>query len=288
VAHVFEMQARIDEGIRWLEETSRHWDPTSTLALHNFWHLALYDLDLGDADRALALYDGKVRARRNDVALEMIDASALLWRLQLLGHDVSERFERLADDWRRRIEDRYYVFNDVHALLAFLGGRRRDDARAIVAEVERVAREEGTNGRMAREVGLPLCRALLAFARGDHARAAETLSSVREVAHRFGGSNAQRDLLSLTLLEAALRGGEAELARGIASERTRLRPANPASWIATARALELSGEREEAAAAREQAARLRARFSAAARPPPEGAPEREPLPGGEGARASAA
>jgi hypothetical protein len=153
-------------------------------------------------------------------------------------------------------------FNDVHALMAFLGAHRTEDARAIVAAVERAAGEPGTNGRMAREVALPVCRALVAFEEGDHAACVEALLPVRDWAFRFGGSNAQRDVLSLTLLEAAMRSGDAALARALATERTRLRPANPAGWVAAARALELAGAGPEAAQAREQAARLRARLVA--------------------------
>jgi predicted Zn-dependent protease len=98
----------------------------------------------------------------------------------------------------------------------------------------------------------------VAFSRGDHAACAETLLSVRETAMRFGGSNAQRDVLSLTLAEAALRGRDVPLSRALASERTRLRPANPAAWGVAARALELAGDRDGAGRAREQAARLSA------------------------------
>ena len=49
VAHVMEMQARLDEGISWLETTSRSWARDNGFAYHNHWHLALYHLDLGDA-----------------------------------------------------------------------------------------------------------------------------------------------------------------------------------------------------------------------------------------------
>ena len=56
---------------------------------------------------------------------------------------------------------------------------------------------------MSREVGLPLARALAAFGRQDYAATVELLTPIRANAHRFGGSHAQRDVLHLTLLEAA-------------------------------------------------------------------------------------
>jgi tetratricopeptide (TPR) repeat protein len=262
VAHVMEMQGRIGEGIAWLGETSGSWEPENALSVHNYWHLALYHLDSGDAAKALALYDARIRPARSDVALEMVDASALLWRLHLAGHDVGTRFEALAEDWARRIDDAYYAFNDAHALMALLGADRRADADRLLATVERHASDRGTNGRMIREVGLPLCRALSAFARGAYAECAEEILAIRDHAMRFGGSNAQRDVLSLTALEAARRGGLVPLARALASERTRLRPTNPAGWAVAARVHEQAGDAEGAAWARAQAARLRERFAA--------------------------
>ena len=47
------------------------------------------------------------------------------------------------------------------------------------------------------------------------ARPCIALRGVREFAHRFGGSHAQRDLLDLTLIEAALRSGQAALAKAL-------------------------------------------------------------------------
>ena len=53
------------------------------------------------------------------------------------------------------------------------------------------------------------------------------LRPIRSDAHRFGGSHAQRDLLDLTLIEAALRGGDPALGAALARERAMLKPASP-------------------------------------------------------------
>jgi hypothetical protein len=58
---------------------------------------------------------------------------------------------------------------------------------------------------MTRLVGYPACRALLAFARGDYGAAEALLRSLPPVAHRIGGSHAQRDVLHLTRAAAAAR-----------------------------------------------------------------------------------
>ena len=57
-------------------------------------------------------------------------------------------------------------------------------------------------GETTRQVGLPACRALIAFGRGNDTLAINLLASLPALAHRLGGSHAQRDVLNLTLLKA--------------------------------------------------------------------------------------
>jgi tetratricopeptide (TPR) repeat protein len=254
VAHVMEMQGRLAEGVRWLGEREADWAHDNGFAFHNWWHLALYHLDLGDSERVLALYDTAIRPKPSAVVLESIDAAALLWRLSLRGVDVGARWEELADTWEPTVEHGFYAFNDMHAMMALVGAGRDEAAASLLARVARAAAGSGTNAMMAREVGLPACRALAAFGRGDYAAAIADLVAIRPIAQRFGGSHAQRDVIALTLAEAALRAGEGALARAVMAERIAAKPVNPFGWRATARALDLLGRGVEAEQARARAA----------------------------------
>jgi tetratricopeptide (TPR) repeat protein len=258
VAHVLEMEGRHGDGIRWLGGRSADWAPENLFAFHNWWHLALYHLDLGDNERVLELYDTAIRPQTSAVALEMVDACSMLWRLHLRGVDVGNRWTELADQWETTLGDAYYAFNDAHAMMAFVGAGREAAARDLLAALDRRAAGTGTNAMMTRDVGLPLARALYAFGRGDYNDAVDWLLGLRSIAHRFGGSNAQRDVIGLTLVEAALRGGQARLARALAAERTDLKPTSPFNWATTARALRLMGDRTGAEQARMTAAALAA------------------------------
>jgi tetratricopeptide (TPR) repeat protein len=243
VAHVMEMQGRLPEGIEWLESRAPDWSVDNGFAFHNWWHLALYYLDLGETGKVLDLYDRRIRPARSQVILEMIDATAMLWRLHLRGVDVGERWQELADSWEPLAADGHYAFNDVHAMMAFVAAGREEAERTLLATLRaRADRSGGTNAVMTREVGLPVCVALRAFGRGEWDVAIEMLRPVRLVASRAGGSHAQRDILSLTLIEAALRAGEAKLARALAAERTQVKPTSPFNWRLTARAQALLGE----------------------------------------------
>ncbi len=205
-AHVMEMQRRVDEGVRFLTSREQHWAPESGFAYHVYWHLALFHLARGDVDRVLEIHD-RVFAELPDMSVHLLDASSLLYRLFLRGHDVRSRFAPIADVWASKLESEggFYAFNDVHAMLAFTAAGRDDCARRLLRELERAADADGVNACMTREVGLPVSRALMAFAHGDHERAAGLLAPVVEIAHRFGGSHAQRDVLRLTLDEARAR-----------------------------------------------------------------------------------
>ena len=66
------------------------------------------------------------------------------------------------------------------------------------------------------------------------------IQPIRAIAHRFGGSHAQRDLLDLTLIEAALRSGDGALARALTTERSMARPDSPLSALFSRRVADLS------------------------------------------------
>ncbi len=245
VAHVMEMQGRIDEGIAWLESREADWAPGNGFAFHNYWHLALYYLDRQRYGDALALYDRCVHPAPPDLALQLVDATALLWRLYLEGVDLGARAAVVADNWAGRLDTErgFYAFNDLHAMMAFVMAGREAEAARVVADLEWTAQHgSGSNRMMAGEVGLPLCRGLQAFGRGRYEEAIARVEPVRDTAWRFGGSHAQRDVLALTLIEAALRGGRPALARHYIAERTVHRPAGGWGWRLQARAVGLAAD----------------------------------------------
>jgi tetratricopeptide (TPR) repeat protein len=234
--HVLEMTGRIDDGIHWLESRRADWAPDNGLAFHNWWHLALFHLDRGDTQRVLELYDTAIYPEPTDLSLTLIDASALLWRLHLLGVEVGARFARLADVWQTKLDDErgFYAFNDVHAMLTFAAAGREDAIARLLGDLDGAT--AGSNAAMAREIGLPVARAVVAFAMGRYPRVLDELEPIRDLAHRFGGSHAQRDLLTLTLVEAALRSGRLGVARHYLAERTLQRPGSGLGWRLHARA----------------------------------------------------
>ena len=177
----------------------------------------------------LALYDERIRAGNSTVGLDLVDAAAMLWRLHLRDVDVGARWNEIADAWQPSIDGGWYAFNDVHAMMAFVASGREGDADRLLAGMAKRAENGVTNAGLTREVGLPIARALRAFGRTDYATAIALLEGVRLTAHRFGGSHAQRDVLHLTLAEAAIRGRSANYARALVAERLALKPMSPSN-----------------------------------------------------------
>jgi tetratricopeptide (TPR) repeat protein len=231
VAHVHEMRNQPGEGLAWMNLDTDAWAKDSFFAVHNWWHQAVYHLELGATDDALRLFDGPVFGARSSVVLELIDASALLWRLMLRGVDVGSRFEAVADNWAPIAAAGNYAFNDMHAMIAFVGAGRAKEQQAVL-EAQRAVLDGGPavaadNLEFTREVGHPATRAIQAFGQGRYAECVELLRPIRHSAHRFGGSHAQRDLLDQTLIEASRRAGFDALTTALVRERVALRPRTP-------------------------------------------------------------
>ena len=223
VAHVLEMQDRRADGVAWMRADIRAWTEESFFAVHNWWHLALFHLGLGEVDEVLRLYDGPIYGARSDLAFDMVDAAALLWRLDLLGVDVGDRWKVLADIYATQPRGQY-AFDDAHAMLAFVGAGREAEARALLDAQAVVLAGAGDNAMFSGEVGLPVMQAIHAFGHKDYGRTVELLRGVRSKAARFGGSHAQRDLIDLTLIAAAGRGGERSLEEALLAERAAAKP----------------------------------------------------------------
>ena len=219
--HVMEMQGRIDDGVRWLTAREADWAPDNAFAFHNWWHLALFYLDSAQYEAALGLFDRAIHPERSPILLMLVDASALLWRLYLEGVDVGRRFEGVADEWEAQLEAEagFYAFNDFHAAMAFAATGRDRSMSTLRTALQATAQGRDVPAMMARDVCIPLAAGVDAFARGNYRQAIDAIEPMRDIANRFGGSHAQRDAVTLTLIEASIRSGDRSRARHFLAER---------------------------------------------------------------------
>jgi tetratricopeptide (TPR) repeat protein len=225
VAHVMEMTGRPEDGLGWMTAREALWStPGHMNQVHIWWHKALFHLELGQYDAALALYDGPMRATQRPVALSLTNATALLWRLDTLGCDTGDRWAEQADLWHDHADGKCLVFADIHAAMAEL----QSDREALVERRLEAMRETAAGDVEAavlyRTVGVPIVEGLVAFHHGAYAEAVELFLPVRFDLWQIGGSHAQRDVLDWTLTEAAVRAGQRDVALSLAYERLAARP----------------------------------------------------------------
>jgi hypothetical protein len=202
------------------------WSDAHFMVGHNGWHLALYLIELGRLDEVLQGFDQHMHPKlANDMTLDRVDASSLLWRLELEGVDVGARWAAVTKQWAPHVHDHVLAFNDLHLAFAVA---RSGDGRLIEMlrdSLDAFSQEgEGDNAVVMRQVGRPLIDAMLDFAEQRYAEAIETILPLRYEVLRIGGSHAQRDIVDLTLITAAERAGEKNLARALLAERAALRP----------------------------------------------------------------
>jgi len=239
VAHVMEMQDRAGEGSGWIDGLESAWGGCNNFAYHVYWHRCLFLLDQGRTEEVLRHYDEKVRADRSEEYLDISNAVALLWRLEQRGVDVGERWEELAEKAPQLGEDHMLIFADAHYVMALAAKRRDAEAEALLDSLARFAEGPGTEAGVARDIGLPLGRAILAHRQGRYGAAVEALLPQRAALNRLGGSHAQRDLFEQLLIDAALKAGQGGIARALLSERGEIRRANAWNLEMTAAAARL-------------------------------------------------
>ena len=264
VAHVFEMQGRLKEGLAWLDYPADAWDDRNPFRGHLWWHRALYYFEGGNYDAVLALYDRSIRSEKSDFYLDIQNAAALLARLEFAGVSVGDRWGELADHVESRLDDHVLAFTDTHAMMALARTDRSEAAMRLLASLEAFSATPGNScAATLRPVAIPVSDAILAFSRGDYARCAKILQPLRHHFIRVGASHAQRDIYHQFLIEASIRAGRWDWARALLSERALMKPNSVMSWQKYAEVLNAMGDTAGAAHANQNAARLSEDFAVA-------------------------
>lgn len=227
VAHVAEMEGRLQDGIDWIATLSSEWSECSNFALHLRWHESLYHVELEQNAQVLAIYDRDMRAESTDEYLDVVNAVSLLWRLEQAEVDVGARWGELASHAVSHVDDHALVFVDLHYVMALAAVGDAGAVSEFLASCERFAASgQGTEAQVMAEVGLPLARAVVAHRNGAYGDAVDHLYPVRRRIRRIGASHAQRDLFEQLLIDSAWRGNRLDEAEQLLRDRLAWRPQN--------------------------------------------------------------
>lgn len=195
VAHVFQMQGRTSEGIAWIDGLLDDWEGSNNFLYHLYWHKALFHIGADELDQALALYDDHLASiLSDDFYLDVCNAAALLWRLQMRGMVIGDRWQALKAYSEKRIRDDELVFITLHYLMTPALLKDQSMINTAMDHFESWSQELTTQGDVCRKVGLPLARSIVDIGKGEFAAATTRLSSIQKDIYLIGGSHAQRHL----------------------------------------------------------------------------------------------
>ena len=224
LAHVMLTQGRVSEGQAFMNEMSDTWTGlNSFMVTHNWWHQALFGLELGQHDEVQRLYDERVWGVAKDYSQDQVNAVSLLARLELCGVNVESRWQELADYLKTRVHDHVLPFLDLHYLYGLARAQAPQAAELMRSMVAHAASRAQSQPVWA-QVAVPFGEGLLAHAQRDFARAAVLLGPLMPQLGAIGGSHAQRDLFDQIYLDALMRSGQWAAAQQIVQPRLRAHP----------------------------------------------------------------
>lgn len=218
-AHGYYELGEAREGIPFIEGWLPSYAPAAPLHGHIAWHLALFHLQTGDREGAMEIFDRQVRPSvcQAPPLFTLVDSSSFIWRLRLYGEPPDDTLAREVGDFGAEISPAASVgFFDMHASFAMAGIADRGGLQSRRAELD-AANDAGTapTGALIGEI----VAGVAAFAAGDYAAAIEHFEREFDDLSRLGGSNAQRDVVTDSLIAAHRREGNEDQAQKVMKNR---------------------------------------------------------------------
>ncbi|MEM7194066.1 MAG: tetratricopeptide repeat protein [Pseudomonadota bacterium] len=234
LAHVFEMQSRLQEGAQLFDRPFGIWDDRNPFRGHLWWHAAMFYLDMQDYEKVLEIYDQCISSIESTFYLDVQNTASLLMRLDIRGVDVGDRWQSLADIAETQIGDHVLAFTEMHYAMALASDHR---TAGMEKHRESVRLFSTSNGVWAADVmnrvGGTLCEAITRFIQKDYRAFVNKVLPIRYEIAQVGGSHAQRDVFEQMLLHSAIQCGDVGLASLLSGERLLRRPDNPDTrqWV---------------------------------------------------------
>lgn len=200
------MQGRHSEGYEMLRDTENDWNICNHLAVHNYWHEAVFKIELNAYDEACSIMENVIlpRAQKDESTLAIVDLNSLLYRLHLTGPKNLIR----PNLWQDALEvckpfmfSHGAAFLDAHLVMACLGSGNENLAEEILESIE-------TSDHLIycpKNMITSVVKAMIKFKREKYSEAVDLLMPVRYQVLQMGGSEAQRDVFSQLLVVAAIK-----------------------------------------------------------------------------------
>lgn len=200
MAHVFEMTSRYDEGISYMNEYEPLWNYSNHIAGHNYWHWSLYYLTKGEFESAADVLDQKLLNRPGFGSFDSLTLSYLLAMEDYSLSDIIQKHgDRYDDIIKPHKANHYRSFIDVRIMMGLCASKKYDEAEQFMIE------SIGSECSPGKNVNGNLLRSIWSYSREKYDDCVELLWPIRYCIKQIGGSEAQRDIFNLMLINACLR-----------------------------------------------------------------------------------
>ncbi|RNA29704.1 tetratricopeptide repeat 38 [Brachionus plicatilis] len=212
IAHVNEYASSPDKGIEFLLSTQKDWNYCDFIRGHNYWHLCLFYLEKQEYGNVLDILDNNEAFLDPKMSIDMINVSSLLSRLKLDGFNDKEYLRKKFDDLKKKFGDRIdqhgYMYSDFHMALIYSMVGSEQEKEMYTKSMEEFIGNESV-GHFIRnlndKLGRKIVKALFDYGEKNFDKSVDLLYPIRYELKKIGGSNAQRDIFNLILIDSCMR-----------------------------------------------------------------------------------
>ena len=214
MSHANEYSGDFEKGIEFLLSTEKDWSRCDLIASHNYWHLALFNLELNRHDVVTQILDKHLMTNANST-LDLVNSASLLTRLSLDGFNGNEylrgKWAGLKETYIGRIEDHGYLYSDFHMALVLSNCATEEEKNIYFKSLETfltnhegIVEKNNFLHRLNEKYSRQILNSVFCFKQGRFDEVIELLYPIRYDLFKIGGSRAQRDIFEQLLIHSAL------------------------------------------------------------------------------------
>jgi len=209
-AHLYYENLQDEDGLNYLQKHWQNYDPSGALYNHISWHVGLWALESGNLEQMWCVLDTHILPDQSQgPPLNVLsDSAALLFRAELAGVEVPvDRWIALSSYALAKFAKPGLGFADLHAAITHARAGNLEALENIIVNAK------GPVADLTKKVA----SAYRHMQDKNWLQVSESFTSVISDHARFGGSNAQRDLLDFSLASCLIHQGRQQEAKTILS-----------------------------------------------------------------------
>ncbi|CAF0818102.1 unnamed protein product [Brachionus calyciflorus] len=212
IAHINEYRSTFNEGINFLLKTENDWQTCEFIRGHNYWHLCLFYLENQEYEKIIDILDNNPSFSKPQMTIDLVNSSSLLFRLKLDGFKDSgyldTKFKELKNVFNDRLIQHGYIYSDSHMAMIYAMCGTDKEKKVYLDSLQDFISDTNFS-KFIRKLNLKisgkLYEALFSYGEGNFSKTVDLLYPIRYDLFKIGGSNAQRDIFNLILIDACFR-----------------------------------------------------------------------------------